>query len=98
MLHVKKGVLKTRNTSSRAALCKSLNRIFRKVCAEATGAEDVVLLEFQGMRAIADPLEKGFFLYILDTLDSHFLLLSLQVLTISVEINASGIGKIRLTR
>jgi hypothetical protein len=36
MLHVKKGVLKTRNDSFRAALCKSLIRLFQKICVEAT--------------------------------------------------------------
>jgi len=36
MLHVKKGVLKTRKDSFRAALCKSLIRLFQKICVEAT--------------------------------------------------------------
>ena len=36
MLHIKKGVLKTRNNSFRAALCKSLIRLFKKICVEAT--------------------------------------------------------------
>lgn len=36
MLDVKKGILKTRNTSFRAALCKSLIRLFQKISVEAT--------------------------------------------------------------